>query len=631
MNPDLPGHGGPPLPKGEIHIFRAKLLLNGACHEHLRLTHYGDHTAYLKLQLRFGGDFADLFEVRGAARQRRGQRGEVQVTATEVALPYLGLDGQARTCRIAFTPAPAAIDSRVATFDLTVQPHEEFHLYASVYCDVGDRVRERMHYDTAYSLNSGTMARHQASALKIRSSNPLIDQWFSRSSADLAMLTTELPTGPFPYAGVPWYSTTFGRDSIITAREMLWADPKMARGVLAHLAATQATAEEAARDAEPGKILHEARKCEMARTGEVPFQRYYGTVDATPLFVALAGAYYRRTGDLDFVREIWPHVLAALNWIDQYGDRDGDGFVEYGRRSLDGLAQQGWKDSHDSIFHADGRMAEAPIALCEVQGYVYEAQLEAADLAVALGEPARASLLRKRATKLQENFQRAFWCEDLGMYAIALDRHKQTCEIAASNAGHALWSGIASAAHAERIARRFEGEDFATGWGIRTIASGQVRYNPMAYHNGSVWPHDNAIIAAGLARYGMAEGALRVLDGMFEASLHFDEHRLPELFCGFPRREGDGPTLYPVACSPQAWSAAAVFSLFHSCLGMDVDAVNCRIVFRAPRLPRSVDWLEVRGLQLAGGSVDLMLKRYDRSVGVEVLAKSGHVDVSVEV
>ncbi|MFP5340896.1 MAG: amylo-alpha-1,6-glucosidase [Gammaproteobacteria bacterium] len=369
----------------------------------------------------------------------------------------------------------------------------------------------------------------------------------------------------------------------------------------------------------------------MARTGEVPFERYYGTVDATPLFVGLAGAYYRRTGDLDFIRTIWPNVLAALEWMDRDGDADGDGFIEYARHSANGLVQQGWKDSHDSVFHADGRMADAPIALCEVQGYAYEARLMAADLAQALGQPQQAKRLREQAGALRQRFLERFWCEDMGCYAIALDGHKAPCRVATTNAGHSLWSGIASPGHAARMAQRLLEPDFFNGFGIRTVAAGQARYNPMSYHNGSIWPHDTALVTAGLARYGHTDAAVKLLNAMFDASLNFDQHRLPELFCGFPRREGEGPTLYPVACSPQAWAAAAVFAMLQACLGLEIDAVERTVSLTRPRLPDAVEWLEVRDLRVGDASVDLLLKRYAASVGVEVIRKHGDLSVQVTV
>jgi glycogen debranching enzyme len=369
----------------------------------------------------------------------------------------------------------------------------------------------------------------------------------------------------------------------------------------------------------------------MARTGEVPFEHYYGTVDATPLFVALAGAYHRRTGDLAFIRTIWPNIVAALDWMDRYGDGDGDGFVEYARRSEHGLLQQGWKDSHDSVFHADGRLAEAPIALCEVQAYVYEAKLEAADLAAEFGEAERAASLRGQAVQLQAKFQRDFWCEDLGCYAIALDGAKRPCRVATSNAGHALWTGIAAPAHAARMATRFLEEDFFSGWGVRTVASGQARYNPMSYHDGSIWPHDNALIAAGLARYGHTDAALQLLSSFYDASLYFSQHRLPELFCGFPRRSGEGPTLYPVACSPQAWASATGLAMLQACLGLQIDAAEQLVSFRGPRLPESIDWLELRDLPVGTGRMDLKLQRYPQGVGIEVVRNDSGASVRIHV
>ncbi|HEU4459830.1 MAG TPA: amylo-alpha-1,6-glucosidase [Methylibium sp.] len=632
MNPDLVVDGRLAVPKGEIHVFRAKLLWDGACYEHIRLGHHGLEPVDLELALRFDADFRDLFEVRGTPRAKQGERHAPRCGDDELVFRYSGLDGRQRASRIRFAPAPSAWDDRCARFRLRLEPGCDHHLYCTVDCDIEGQPRRRAEsYDAAFRANAEARARQSGEQCRIASSNPLVDRWIERSTADLAMLTTELPTGPYPYAGVPWYSTIFGRDGVITAREMLWTDPSLARGVLASLATLQATEQDPARDAEPGKILHEARKCEMAQTGEVPFGRYYGTVDATPLFVGLAGAYWRRTGDLDFVRFLWPHLLAALRWIDESGDSDGDGFVEYARRTPQGLLQQGWKDSHDSIFHADGRMAQAPIALCEVQAYVYDAKLGAAELASALGDGTLATRLFAQAQALRQAFQQRFWCEELDCYAIALDGDKRPCRVASSNAGHALWTGIAAPEHAARMARRFAQPDFFSGWGLRTVASSQARYNPMAYHNGSVWPHDTALVAAGLARYGHTDTALTLMGGLFEATLHFDQHRMPELFCGFHRRDGEGPTLYPVACAPQAWSAAAVFAMLQAVLGMEIDAPRGVLSFRTPRLPGFIGTLELRDLRVGAASVDLLLQRHDQHVGVQVMRKGGPLEVRVAV
>jgi glycogen debranching enzyme len=627
MNPD-----SATAAKGTLHIFRAKLLWRGACYEHIRVVNHGEQDVDTTLSLHFEADFVDLFEVRGMQRTRRGEQLPVSLGPAQVLLPYRGLDDQQRHTHLQFDPVPARLGAHEAEFELHLAPDDERHLYCTVRCEArpGEGPAPPVaHYDTALINTKAESQALREYRCTIETSNPLVNLWLERSVADLAMLTTQLPTGPYPYAGVPWYSTTFGRDGILTAREMLWLDPSLARGVLGFLAATQAQTEDRERDAEPGKILHEARRSEMAVTREIPFGRYYGTVDATPLFVGLAGAYYQRTGDLDFVRSIWPNVLAALQWIDRQGDADGDGFVEYQRHSQEGLVQQGWKDSQDSIFHADGRMAEAPIALAEVQGYVFEAKLLAAELAQALGDAPLAHRLRDDAQRLKQRFGEAFWCEEIGSYAIALDGGKHRCAVRNSNAGHALWSGIATPEHAARIAEGMLSERFFNGWGIRTIARGEPRYNPMAYHNGSIWPHDNALIAAGMARYGHTAEAMQVLTGLFEASTHFEQNRLPELFCGFPRRESEGPVLYPVACSPQAWAAAAVFSLLQSCLGLDIDAARCKVSLHAPRLPPFIDWVKVHRLQVGDCSVDLLMQRYAKNVGVEATRKVGNVEVAV--
>jgi glycogen debranching enzyme len=465
---------------------------------------------------------------------------------------------------------------------------------------------------------------------KISSSNDRLNRWIRRSIADVEMMTLGNPETNYPYAGVPWFSTVFGRDGIITALQMLWVAPRIAKGVLQFLASTQATEIDLAAEAQPGKILHETRRGEMANLGEIPFGRYYGSIDSTPLFLVLAGAYLEATGDREFLRHLRPHIDLALEWIDRYGDVDGDGFIEYQRHGEKGLVQQGWKDSNDSIFHADGTIAEPPVALCEVQGYVYAAKLAAARIYADWGDPQRQSALDTEAAELRHRFEEAFWCDELSTYALALDGQKKPCRVRTSNPGHCLFSGIASQERASLVAHTLMSPDFFSGWGVRTVGCHESRYNPLSYHNGSIWPHDNAIIAAGMARYGYREFAGRILMSLLDVSSAVDLHRLPELFCGVDRRSGQGPTLYPVACSPQAWAAGAIFMLLQACLGISVHADEPSLVFDRPYLPRGIPQLSVRNFRIADNWISLHLERNAGPVRLEVLEKQGEIEVIVK-
>ncbi len=617
------------LEHDQIHLRRSRFLWNATCFERLTARNFAELTQSVELQVAFSADFVDLFEVRGALRAKRGEMRSPQIGKDRVLLAYLGLDGRRRETLICFDPPPATLTENSAVFEFTLQPRERSTAFVAIYCHPAQSTPPlRRSFFVSFREARRALKKSSGRAVVIFTSNEIYNEAVRRSLSDLYMLMTDTPEGPYPYAGIPWFSTVFGRDAIITALQMLWIDPTIARGVLAHLAANQAQTENPTADAEPGKILHEVRYGEMAEVGEVPFRRYYGSVDATPLFVMLAGAYLSRTNDVATIEHLWPNIEAAMNWIQNYGDRDGDGFVEYVRRTEQGLSNQGWKDSEDSVFHADGRLAEGPIALCEVQAYVYAAHRAMAGIANCLGRADLASKVDRRADNLSGEFDAAFWDRELGTYALALDGEKRPCRVRASNAGHILLCGLALPERASAVASDLMSSHFFSGWGVRTLASTEPRYNPMSYHNGSVWPHDNALIATGLARYGFLKEVARIFEGVVSAASHSDFRRLPELFCGFPRRRGRGPTFYPVACSPQAWAAAAPLSLLQACLGLEIDPVAGIVRFEHPVLPDFLDEVTLRGLTLPAGKLDVAVRRNGGEIAVSVLSRSGDVKVS---
>jgi glycogen debranching enzyme len=628
-NPDLCRNGRVWLALGTLHLALKKFLWQGVCYQHVRVRNHGLGPARLSLALHFAADFADIFEVRGLTRPVRGQDLPPEVTADRVVLAYRGLDSVVRRTLLRFTPAPSLLTTSTARINLDLAPRQQAAFSLAVGCERRPDVVQLLPFDEARAEAETDLERASAWSCHLQSSNGQVNDWVNRALSDLHMMTTELPTGPYPYAGVPWFNTPFGRDGLVTALECLWLRPGLARGVLAYLASTQATEVIPEQDAQPGKILHETRSGEMATLKEMPYGRYYGSVDATPLFVLLARAYFERSADRAFIEALWPNIESALAWLEHYGDPDGDGFVEYHRQARDGLIHQCWRDSDDAVFHAEGRPAQGPIAACEVQGYVYAAWRAGAALAELLGDCAHAAELAGRAEKLQQRFEEAFWCEELSTYALALDGDKRPCRVVSSAAGQVLFSGIAPPERARRVARTLLSPESFSGWGVRTVASSATRYNPMSYHNGAVWPHDNALVALGLARYGLVEAVLPIFTGLFEAGLCFDLRRMPELFCGFGRESGEPPVLYPVACAPQAWSAASVLLLLQACLGLEVSALQRQITFYRPQLPAFVGELRIHNLEVAGAAVDLLLVRHDEDVGVNVLRREGDVRITV--
>jgi glycogen debranching enzyme len=629
-NPDLVEFGRVHTPLGTLHLAVEKFLWRATCYQQFQVNNHGRAAVAVDCRLTFRADFADIFEVRGQSRGARGKDLKPQVVEDRVILSYHGLDGVERRTALQFTPAPARLTHDAATWACTLEPGASLLIAVAVSCERESERVSPFPAPIARDLAAAEHGRAQAWVCRLTSVNGQFNAWFNRAVSDLHMMTTALPSGPYPYAGLPWFNTPFGRDGLITALECLWMRPELALGVLRYLGATQATRIEADQDAEPGKILHEMRTGEMAALKEIPYGKYYGSVDATPLFVLLAGAYYERTADRDSIAALWPHIAAALCWIEKYGDPDGDGLVEYQRKSPTGLLHQGWKDSDEAICHADLSPTVGPIALCEVQGYVFAAFRAAARLASALERPGEAAEFESRADRVKQRFEELFWCEDLGTYVLALDGDKRPCCVRSSNAAHCLFTGIADAERARRIAQTILHSDFFSGWGVRTLAASEAPYNPLSYHNGSVWPHDNALIAWGLARYGETKSAARLLAGLFEAGQYFDLNRMPELFCGFPRHAGAGPIPYPVACAPQSWSAASVFLLIQASLGLKVDGPARRVIFSRPVLPSSLPELHIFDLEVGGARVDLILTRHEDDVSIRALRKQGQMSVLIE-
>jgi glycogen debranching enzyme len=627
-NPDIYQGGRIVLQKDMLHIVRTIFLWRGTAYQRIGLQNHGENNASFDLTLQFDNDFADLFEVRGEKRPHRGIGSSKQLGPADVRLDYQGLDHTSRSTALHFDPKPTRLSVNTATYHFELGPQQTSSLFVAVSCNkpVGAKP---VPFFRGLLAHRREMRQSTAGATSIETSNSIFNEVLCQSMADLNMLMTDTPQGRYPYAGIPWYSTTFGRDGLITALQMLWIDPRVARGVLKRLAFYQAKSVDPLADAQPGKILHEMRGGEMAALREVPFAQYYGSVDSTPLFVLLAGLYVERTNDEETLAELWPAIEAGLRWIDGAGDPDGDGFIEYQRASEQGLANQGWKDSFDAIFHADGSLAEGYIALAEVQGYVFAGKRLAARCAARLGKKDKAKKLEAEARQLAERFEEAFWCEELGSYALALDGKKQPCKVRTSNAGQLLFSGIVSEERARMVAADLMRPHFFSGWGIRTVARGEARYNPMSYHDGSIWPHDNALIALGLARYGLKHSVAHLFGALFDAATYMDLRRLPELFCGFRREKGRGPTLYPVACAPQAWASATPFTLLEAALGLEFDAPHGEIRLRNPRLPPFLNDVVLRDLQLGPSSVDLRVRRHGDDVSLEVLRTRGQIRVSI--
>ncbi len=629
----------PDLARRELSVTRTRRI-DGSLSEQVAIECFSATTETLQVQLGLGVDMADIFEVRGYPRVSRGTIRPIEIKGDRIEFGYDGLDDCRATTTITLPRARirAATDadawpgaSVVATWGTRLRPGGRHVIEWTVEHEVGQPRRRR-----ASTPRSNARTRPAAGAPRfvvpeIRSDHELLDRTVARSVADLHALHNDGPAPGEQYlaAGIPWFATLFGRDSIIAALETVAFIPSLAVSTLEVLGRLQATADDPWRDAEPGKILHELRTGEMARASETPHSPYYGSIDSTPLWLILLGETHAWTGDDSLVDRLWPNALAALGWLEDSGDLDGDGFIEYERRSRLGLRNQGWKDSGDAIRHTDGVLAEGSIALAEVQGYAYAARRAMARLARHRGDHQLGERLDIAADDLRARFDDAFWVPEVGFYAMALDGAKRPVATIGSNAGQALWSGIVPPERTARITARMLEPDLFSGWGIRTYAAGQPGYNPVGYHTGTVWPHDNALTAAGFKTAGAADGANAIAGRLIEAAQWFPDLRLPELFCGYDRETVGAPVAYPVACSPQAWSAAAPFSFIATMLGLRPDASAGRLELVQPTLPNWLTKLTITGLPIGDESVDLLVHRWRGRTSAELLGRRGTIDVII--
>lgn len=643
-NRDIPSLDGKTrIPRDTLLIRRVLTLYRDTIFEHIEFTNYDVLEHLFEIEQHLGTSFDDIFEVRGMNRLERGKLQTPRPIEHGVALEYKGLDGVTRTTLVRNENGIAAAEvygnSATLTSRLRVPGKGRSELKTLITFDrkpdtelYGDNFQTITVSEHLKSIEAARADSYLGS-LKMSSDHATFDRCMKTACADVEMLTTLEPSLGlvYPYAGIPWFSAPFGRDGIITAYQTLPFFPKLAKGVLDYVFRTIGTKIDAFTDEEPGKIFHELRRGEMANLKEVPYIPYYGSIDGTPLSLILLGEYVSWTRDTASLREWWPYARKAVEWMDRYGDSDQDGFIEYIKKSPTGLDNQGWKDSHNSVMYHDGVLAEPPIQLCEVQGYAYRARLVMAELAMALGDRDYAESLAKRAARLKQEFRAAFWDTAERYVYLARDGRKQPCKVMSSNQGHCLWTRLLDEQDARDVANHLMSARLFSGYGIRTLAADERAFNPLSYHNGSIWPHDNSLIAEGFRFYGMKNHLQTLSDALFDVVASSDDLRLPELFCGFRRRTDEPPVPYEVACRPQAWAAGSVFLVLKSMLGLLMEIDQKELVFQSPLLPREINELSIEGLRVRDTEFSVMVTRGGHDeCHIELTRRSGPMRILVQ-
>lgn len=611
-----------------IEFERSRFIHNGVLYETIKATSYFPKPVSFRVALEMDADFTDMFIVRGFQNGDVGQRGETLFSTSEMTFTYEGTDSISRRTVVKWDQQEQEVREGYIAFDWTLDHEQSQEVTITIeplHEDAESNVQNKL---SALGLLQQSYKEWNEALPSVQTDSKQLEKLVKRGTGDLRVLLTDIGFGSFPVAGLPWFGVPFGRDSLLAALQLLPFNSDIAKATLQTMAHYQGTKVDPWRDEQPGKILHEIRYGELANTNQIPFAPYYGSVDSTPLFLMLLVEYVKWTGDLELVNLLGDNIERALNWIDEYGDRDGDLFVEYHQEATKGIANQGWKDSGDSVVHRNGDYAKSPIALSEVQGYVYQAKKGISSIYLALGNRDKAEALEGQAERLKIAFNKAFWMADVEFYAIALDEHKQQVGTITSNPGHLLQSGILSNERAQKVANTMLSEKMFSGFGIRTMAKGQAGYNPMSYHDGSVWPHDNSMIILGLSKSNQQQHMKTVVQGLIKASTHFEYDRLPELFCGYDE-SNNKVVPYPVACSPQAWAAGTPLTFVQSLLGLFPDSLNKKIYLNATLLS-SMEELHVKNVRIGQGLLSIHVTRNNGQIDVNVTENTTGLKVQQE-